>query len=419
MKVYAEMNIALQEVVLGYELWPHQATTPTTTGSPQAVDWKPRFSEREICEGPDETKCRRETREEVVRWRAIKYGTMSRDGRVGIFLSAFKDARKNIPALMRAGPDRVALGILHETIHWIDRVSTGGRMTPHQAQMSEHRAYKAQADYARTFGPGVVPQIFIDDREAEADRRLKIAKMIPEHLTSLPHLRREAIEAKYGIFDSEPFIDDNVQIEHAELGSPEDIKSAADVAFFSKARERSKELSSQIQAAQKQAQIRRDEERRQRDEHRRQKKNVDPKPSVASPPPAVAPPKPRIVAHHSIQQSALENIAREACRDGGGITHSELKALWWFPGGDKLQTSHLSGCAKALLLELSKLNQNGSGPAYTLDVRWLNRRAAQLAQEHAPSPNTLPNPNGPDSREYEKPGCIWSDELGTWICPKN
>jgi len=116
----------------------------------QLSRWDPEYSEEEILDQnskrfslePDRSKA--------------PFGGMSSDGRIRIFRRPLF-GKGRAPGLLDSGPDRLALTILHETIHWVDAVSenqdgllTGNTQFPPAVRRdSEVRARMAQIAFAQ------------------------------------------------------------------------------------------------------------------------------------------------------------------------------------------------------------------------------------------------------------------------------
>jgi len=237
-RMYVLMNLALKKTMLAYKLWP----VDMSAGSSGAKDWSPRYSESETCES-GQTHCRRQTPKEIEDAGFRRQAGMSVDGAIGIFNAPFFS---HVFELMSGGPDRVALSVLHETVHWIDRVSLGRRLTPREKAFSEYRAYRKEADYAQSFGKGVFPKRFIDKSTETAATYLEIAQKIPPNLKVLPEGFRKDLKEKYGSYESEELPD---EANEPEPGDPELIKTEGDAKFFKDVGEETERIQRAIAAA--------------------------------------------------------------------------------------------------------------------------------------------------------------------------
>lgn len=202
---YDAYNGAIQSTIRLYGLQPPQTDLRQAVNSPvfwTAKPWNPRYGECEIENAP----CRMRTQDELdkeiadstfdangVRIKGFPHTSATRQhGEIVVLNNMFSDpAAPNDPDRTR-DPDDIAIVILHETSHWIDKCAVSGSHfadLPENAFLTEARAYSAQADFAEALGNKSV--------EVQVDRA-KVAQYREQaRISAEKHLTWEQVRIEY------------------------------------------------------------------------------------------------------------------------------------------------------------------------------------------------------------------------------
>lgn len=170
MEAYYAINKVIEETIAAYGLHPAACSSGAGRDDPP-VEWKPRYSEREVLDV------------QTGHWRrdSAKYppkGELDDRGRLAIFHSAYEV----VNARNQSDPDRLAATILHETIHWVDRKSFGGPFWTHEAHKTQVRAYRAEKELVQRIHDSTGRSVLSADEITGLDNKIIHHEDAPKHI---------------------------------------------------------------------------------------------------------------------------------------------------------------------------------------------------------------------------------------------
>ncbi|OIO09500.1 MAG: hypothetical protein AUJ52_06300 [Elusimicrobia bacterium CG1_02_63_36] len=272
-KAEAEFDSAIEITISAYDLRPTRMGASSFYDGSPFHKWSPKI-EFDMVTDQATMKRRRIHLQELNLQH--DYGR-TRDGDIRIRLLSFMNPPGNIKSdRISGGPDRLALTILHESIHWAEQADdhehgapAGARRTPHARRMLEYRANRAEEDFARALMKDSFPgdprpkisQAQVDFFKTRADNYLKSARDIEKHY---PNSQHEADLPKR--LQRREFLDDGGYESGSIFPSAmETLKEAGETEFLDAWQRDTKRILEEIERSRREA-----EERKRREEQRRQ-----------------------------------------------------------------------------------------------------------------------------------------------------
>jgi len=166
-------DLTIREVVAAYRLFPPQISAHGMGNDPP-VDWDPKFYG---CDVKENGHCGAWTKDERNSGSSEINARTTPDGRIQVLREPFFHSIRQ-----EGGADRVALAILHETIHWADRVAFGEEFWTHEAHRTEERAYEIELDFTEEVRRRTGRTVITADEEDEWRKRLLHHKLAPSKI---------------------------------------------------------------------------------------------------------------------------------------------------------------------------------------------------------------------------------------------